>query len=110
VVWHGSHVGHAKGLNPLSVPAGIMATLSTRPYGGFDGWYLPLCGWYQLVPWIRWLSMAMAMVVLPLRVVVGLTPTDQTSSAPEKDGMQAQVRPLPSRSYYQACPTYPHVS
>jgi len=33
VVWHGSHVDRAKGSNSLSVPAGTMVTLSTRPYG-----------------------------------------------------------------------------
>jgi len=52
-------------------------------------------------------SMAYGIDVLPLWVVVGLTPTDQASSAPEKDSMQAQVRPLPSRPYYQARPYVP---
>jgi len=38
-------------------------------------------------------SVAYGIGVLPLWVVVGLTPTDQVSTAPAQVGMQAQVRP-----------------
>jgi len=54
-------------------------------------------------------SVATALVVLPLRVVVGLTPTDQASSTPEKDGTQAQVRPFTVGHTTRPGPTYPHV-
>jgi len=44
-----------------------------------------------------------------IQMVVGLTPTEQASSAPAQVGMQAQVRATYCRSYYQATidSTYP---
>jgi len=39
-------------------------------------------------------SMAYSIDVLPLWVVVGLTPTDQVSTAPAQVSTQTQVRPL----------------
>jgi len=39
-------------------------------------------------------SMAYDIDVLPLWVVIGLTPTDQVSTAPAQVSAQAQVRPL----------------
>jgi len=85
----------------LQAYAGAMDMLTMFPCRDFHGLVLPLCGQYQLVPWIHWLAWSMVSGSTVLQMVVGLTPTEQVCLTPAQEGMQAQVRPTHCRPCYR---------